>query len=50
MYGEHDGGQPEADDGHPQEAEVHEEVDSVVGEDRLQGGQLSKGASEFVRK
>ena len=37
MHGEHDGGEAEADDGHPQQAEVHEEVDRVVGEDRLQG-------------
>ena len=36
MHGEHDGGEHEADDGHPEEAEVHEEVDRVAREDRLQ--------------
>jgi hypothetical protein len=36
MHGEHDGGEGDDDGGHPYEAEVHEEVDRVVGEDRLQ--------------
>ena len=35
MHGEHDGGEGEDDGGHPDEAEVHEEVDRVVREDGL---------------
>ena len=36
MHSEYDGGEGEDDGGHPDEAEVHEEVDRVMGEDSLQ--------------